>query len=352
MPAVKFNSEQLEQVREFLRCGMNAAAISRQMKTYGVVISARYIRDIRQKMVTSPELKPLKNKRGRKFKLNSTKIARMKHFLTKDNPPTLSWLAKRFGIHKSTVFSYRRRLGLKKYIKPRRHEISEASRILRKKRSWPLYNRLANGRWKNFITSDETMIYLDGTYKTRGIQNISRDEDKLKIQVRPRKCHPKSLMVWVAFGAKGFLKPIFVPPKVKVNADFYIKDILKPMIGEANEKYGEKKWIFHQDSAPSHTAKKTIEFLKESNVNFIKPSEWPPHSPDCSPCDYWLFSHLKRKIREHKVSSIPSLKIVIKRALREIPLKMIHRALKAWPKRLLQVYKAGGGHIERPGLKN
>ena len=83
--------------------------------------------------------------------------------------------------------------------------------------------------------------------------------------------------------------------------------------------------------------KKTIEFLKQSNVNFIKPSEWPHHSPDCAPWDYWLFSHLKRKIREHKVSSIPSLKIVIKLVLKEIPLKMVHRALKVWPKRLLQV---------------
>ena len=349
MPAVKFTREQLEQVRGFLRCGMAAVAISRQMKSSGVIISASYVRDIHQKMVTVPTRQPSKKKRGRQFKLNSTEQTRLKNFLTKPHPPTLSWLSTHFGVAKSTIYQYRRRLNFKKYIKPRRHEIKENSRVLRKQRSWPLYKRLANGRWMNFITSDETMIYLDGTYKTRGIQYVSSEEDKSNVQVAPRKFHPKSVMVWVAFCAKGFLKPIFVPSKAKVNSEFYIDKILKPMIREANELYGEGNWIFHQDSAPSHTAKKTIEFLKNSKVKFIAPSEWPPHSHDCAPCDFWLFSHLKREIRKHKVSSVHSLKLVVKRVLKKIPIAMIHRVLEAWPKRLRQVYNADGGQIERLG---
>ena len=104
----------------------------------------------------------------------------------------------------------------------------------------------------------------------------------------PRRSHPKSIMVWVAFSSKGFLQPIFVPPQVKINYDYYIKYILKPLKKTGDELFGYGKWIFHQDSAPAHTAKKTVKFLKESKINVIKPSEWIPNSPDCAPCDFWL----------------------------------------------------------------
>ena len=168
------------------------------------------------------------------------------------------------------------------------HELKEANRLKRFQRSPALYKKLANGRWKNIITSDEATFYLDGTYKTRPIQYISEGQEKSEIQIAPRRSHPKSIMVWVAFSSKGFLQPIFVPPQVKINYDYYIKYILKPLKKTGDELFGYGKWIFHQDSAPAHTAKKTVKFLKESKINVIKPSEWIPNSPDCAPCDFWL----------------------------------------------------------------
>ena len=41
----------------------------------------------------------------------------------------------------------------------------------------------------------------------------------------------------------------------------------------------------HQDDAPSHTAKNTINYLKMENVSFIEPQWWPPNSPDLNPVD-------------------------------------------------------------------
>jgi len=37
---------------------------------------------------------------------------------------------------------------------------------------------------------------------------------------------------------------------------------------------------------PSHTARNTINFLHQENVNFIEPDMWPPNSPYLNPVDY------------------------------------------------------------------
>ena len=71
-----------------------------------------------------------------------------------------------------------------------------------------------------------------------------------------------------------------------------------------------------------------------------------PNSSDCAPCDFWLFGYLKRKIREREVTTLAQLKSAIRRAVKEIPLEIVNNVLKAWPRRVLAVYNAKGGHIK------
>ena len=105
--------------------------------------------------------------------------------------------------------------------------------------------------------------------------------------------------------------------------------------------------IFHQDSAPSHVARTTLKFMDEANINYIKPSEWLANSPDAAPCDYFLWDYLRKKLQSRKASTIASLKTVIRDELKKIPLEFIINALKAWPRRVLEIYKAHGGQVER-----
>ena len=52
-------------------------------------------------------------------------------------------------------------------------------------------------------------------------------------------------------------------------------------------------FIFQQDSAPAHCAKKTLDYLKSENINFFSPAQWPPNSPDLNqwttPFGRWWF---------------------------------------------------------------
>jgi len=52
----------------------------------------------------------------------------------------------------------------------------------------------------------------------------------------------------------------------------------------------------HQDDAPSHTAKNTINYLKMENVSFIEPQWWPPNSPDLNPVDYAVWDALQQQV--------------------------------------------------------
>ncbi|RWS04820.1 uncharacterized protein B4U80_04630, partial [Leptotrombidium deliense] len=62
---------------------------------------------------------------------------------------------------------------------------------------------------------------------------------------------------------------------------------LKPFLKKRNFN-ADEKFVFHQDSAPAHTAQKTLQFSNGRKVTYIKPSQWMPFSPDAAMCDFWL----------------------------------------------------------------
>ena len=66
--------------------------------------------------------------------------------------------------------------------------------------------------------------------------------------------------------------PLFrVPSKVKINAEYYIEYVLKPLFNvHLPSLYpGEMdKVFFHHDKATSHTAKKTTKYLEEVKREF------------------------------------------------------------------------------------
>ena len=82
----------------------------------------------------------------------------------------------------------------------------------------------------------------------------------------------------------------FVQSDAKINADYYIDHILKLFLSRDLHRLSpvgeDKKMIYRHDSAPSHTSKKIIVFLNKSRINYVKPEEWMPKSPDATPMDY------------------------------------------------------------------
>jgi len=63
-----------------------------------------------------------------------------------------------------------------------------------------------------------------------------------------------------------------------------------------------------QDSAPSHRAKATQNFLPCNTPDFISSQEWTPHSPDLNPLDYSVWDILQKLVYEERREPFANLK--------------------------------------------
>ena len=57
---------------------------------------------------------------------------------------------------------------------------------------------------------------------------------------------------------------------------------------------------FQQDSATPHTSLRSTAWMeenfRENFISFKTENEWPPHSPDLNPFDFYLWGYLKDRV--------------------------------------------------------
>ncbi|CAF4936843.1 unnamed protein product [Rotaria magnacalcarata] len=119
-------------------------------------------------------------------------------------------------------------------------------------------------------------------------------------------------MVWGCVSSHGKTTLRFVEPGAKINFNYYINNILKPFLRRDLPRLfpenGRVKWFLHQDSAPSHTAKQTIEYLNKYKINYVTPDKWLPCSPDVAPMDYAIWGYLKQRLNKTETKNLDELK--------------------------------------------
>ena len=103
--------------------------------------------------------------------------------------------------------------------------------------------------------------------------------------------------------------------------------------------------VLHMDSASSHTAQKTVQWLESRKIKFIPKEEWLPNSPELSPMDYFAIGYLKKMIKKRRYRSGSGLIKVAREEWGKIPLEMFQKALMSWPKRVNVVQKAKGNKV-------
>jgi len=142
---------------------------------------------------------------------------------------------------------------------------------------------------------------------------------------------------------------VFVEPGAKVNSEYYCEHVLrKGLLPVIQAKCGRQNWTLQQDGAPSHTARNTINFLRQENVNFIEPDMWPPNSPDLNPVDYAIWGALQEKVYlRRKFTTVEQLKLAIIEEWRNLGQRYIDSSIKEWRLRLEKVVDKQGGHIEQ-----
>ncbi|GFS76510.1 putative transposable element [Trichonephila clavipes] len=124
---------------------------------------------------------------------------------------------------------------------------------------------------------------------------------------------------------------------VTVNGDRYRAIITNFFIPELNNHDVQELW-FQQDGATCHTARATIDLLKDTFgdrlISRFGPVNWPPRSCDLTPLDYFLWSYVKSLVYEDKPQTLDHLEDNIRRVIADIRPQMLEKVIENWTSRL------------------
>ncbi|GFW81916.1 DUF4817 domain-containing protein [Trichonephila clavipes] len=92
-------------------------------------------------------------------------------------------------------------------------------------------------------------------------------------------------------------------------------------IPELNNHDVQELW-FQQDGATCHTARATIDLLKDTFgdrlISRFGPVNWPPRSCDLTPLDYFLWGYVKSLVYADKSQTLDHLEDNIRRVIADI----------------------------------
>ncbi|GFW14655.1 putative transposable element [Trichonephila clavipes] len=124
---------------------------------------------------------------------------------------------------------------------------------------------------------------------------------------------------------------------VTVNGDWYRAIINNFFIPELNNHDVQELW-FQQDGATCHTARATIDLLKDtfgdSLISRFVPVKWPPRSCDLTPLDYVLWGNVKSLVYVDKPQTLDHLEDNILRVIADIWPQILEKVIENWTSRL------------------
>ena len=216
--------------------------------------------------------------------------------------------------------------------------ITNATKHKRLTRCQALLRRLTMQKAKRVFFTDEKIFYVSPPVNSQNNRVWSRgrkrDVDPRRLLVQRAKFSPHVMVsAGVCFGGKGRLH--FVPEKVKVNADFYVNDLLPKLIEDC-ESLLPNNFTFQQDGAPAHSSRLAQEWIDQHSPEFVKKDEWPPNSPDLNPLDYHVWGAMleRYKVFTPKPTNKAELMTALEAIWEDFPQEAIDLAVLAFRKRL------------------
>ncbi|GFX68847.1 putative DD41D transposase [Trichonephila clavipes] len=191
---------------------------------------------------------------------------------------------------------------------------------------------------KRILFSDEAHFWLNGYVNKQNCRIWSEANPQVYVE---QPLHPEKLTVWCALWAGGIIGPYFFKNdeghNVTVNGDRYRAMITNFFIPELNNHDVQELW-FQQDGATCHTARATIDLLKDTFgdrlISRFGPVNWPPRSCDLTPLDYFLWGYVKSLVYADKPQTLDHLEDNIRRVIADIRPQMLEKVIENWTSRL------------------
>ncbi|GFX89548.1 transposable element Tc3 transposase [Trichonephila clavipes] len=190
----------------------------------------------------------------------------------------------------------------------------------------------------SFTIRDEAHFWLNGYVNKQNCRIWSEANPQVYVETP---LHPEKLTVWCALWAGGIIGPYFFKNdeghNVTVNGDRYRAMFTNFFIPELNNHDIQELW-FQQDGATCHTARATIDLLKDTLgdrlISRFGPVNWPPRSCDLTPLDYFLWGYVKSLVYADKPQTLDHLEDNISRVIVDIRPQMLEKVIENWTSRL------------------
>ncbi|GFX90073.1 transposable element Tc3 transposase [Trichonephila clavipes] len=165
---------------------------------------------------------------------------------------------------------------------------------------------------KRILFSDEAHFWLNGYVNKQNCRIRSDANPQVHCETP---LHPEKLTFWCALWAGGIIGPYFFK----------------------NDEGHNELW-FQQDGTTCHTARATIDLLKDTFgdrlISRFGPVNWPPRSCDLTPLDYFLWGYVKSLVYVDKPQRLDHLEDNICRVIADIRPQMLEKVIENWTSRL------------------
>lgn len=185
--------------------------------------------------------------------------------------------------------------------------------------------------------SGEAHFHLAGCVNK---QNCRYWESENLRELHQKSLHSPKVTVWCALSSIGIIGPYFFQDggvTVTVNSNRYcgmLENFLRPKIEELNE---EHRWPWEiLVSARWCRCLRAIlqEMFLRQVVSLREPIQWPTHSPDLSPWDFFLWGYLKAEVFKHCPRTLEDLTTAIEEGVAQITPAILQKFGRKFYKRL------------------
>ena len=212
---------------------------------------------------------------------------------------------------------------------------------------------------RNFVVGDEATFCMNGRVNSRNVRAYAPAGNPPAFNYDVS-CSRQKWTVWLGLCGSGqVIGPFFFERSVNginylqmINTDV-LPQLLQHFEMQVGGAFRHLWWV--QDGAPAHRLRAVTARLRELFGNRVialhHAVEWPPRSPDLTPCDFFLWGYLKAKVYASPPNDLNDLQARIRQevALLANDPAMVRRAVQGILRRCQTCIDRNGGHVEGIG---
>ena len=212
----------------------------------------------------------------------------------------------------------------------------------------------------NVVIGDEAGFMMNGKVNTHNIRRYAPKGDPPAFNFDRNDSRAK-LTVWVGLCGNGVIVgPYFFDGNVDGIAYLQMLDeyVFPQLSGQFGDQYVtgvfQTLW-WAQDGAPAHRLIAVRDRLNATFPNRViglqHDIEWPPRSPDLTPCDFFLWGYLKNKVFTTPPANLATLRQRIIDEVDDLRRQpdIVRNAMREMHKRATLCVQINGGHVEGQG---